>query len=142
MKTVLNKYMEVIKYARKKSGISGITIYSIGIDFTPAVFQILCHAVFYKDRQNYRCSKHGNIISFFVLHRRFLSNTVKVCRKISAFLNVSALNRVDMNGNIIYNMYDRLNRMIRTSNSFDNNCFDYMTIHMKAQKICFFPSTA
>ena len=45
-----------------------------------------------------------------------LSNTVEVCRKISAFLNVSALNCVDTNGNIIYNMYDRLNRIIRTSN--------------------------
>ena len=48
-----------------------------------------------------------------------------MCRKISAFLNVSALNCVDTNGNIVYNIYDRLNIMIRTSNSFDNNCFDY-----------------
>ena len=39
-----------------------------------------------------------------------------MCRKISAFLNVGALNCVDTNGNIIYNVYDRLNRIIRTSN--------------------------
>ena len=73
------------------------------------------------------------IFSFF-LNCRFLSNTVEVRRKLSAFLNVSVLNRVDTNGNIVYNIYDRLNRMIRT--------LIVSTIHTTAQKICFFHSTA
>ena len=64
----------------------------------------------------YNPGKAALLLYYFQFKLLILSNIVAHCRNISAFLNVSALNRVDTNGNIIYNIYDRLNRMIRTSN--------------------------